>query len=70
MEGTLYHDPTREAGRFVREGQNVSADGTQGSREGVKMLNRYEDDRSGVGRRILRDDGQPVEFDRPLFVIE
>jgi len=70
MVGTFYRAPSPEAEPFVEEGQSVSAGETLCIIEAMKMLNQIEADRSGVVRRILLDNGQPVEFDQPLFVIE
>jgi len=70
MVGTFYRSPAPDAAPFVEEGQTVSAGDTLCIIEAMKMLNQIEADRSGVVRRILLDNGQPVEFDQPLFVIE
>ncbi len=70
MVGTFYRAPSPEAESFVEEGQSVSVGETLCIIEAMKMLNQIEADRSGVVRRILMDNGQPVEFDQPLFVIE
>ena len=70
MVGTFYRAPSPDASPFVEEGQNVNAGDTLCIIEAMKMLNQIEADRSGVVRSILLDNGQPVEFDQPLFIIE
>lgn len=70
MVGTFYRAPSPEANAFVEEGQSVTAGDTLCIIEAMKMLNQIEADRSGVVTRILLDNGQPVEFDQPLFVID
>ncbi|MEX0449101.1 acetyl-CoA carboxylase biotin carboxyl carrier protein [Spiribacter sp. 221] len=70
MVGTFYRAPSPDASPFVEEGQTVNAGDTLCIIEAMKMLNQIEADRSGVVRNILLENGQPVEFDQPLFVIE
>ncbi|MEX0387027.1 acetyl-CoA carboxylase biotin carboxyl carrier protein [Spiribacter onubensis] len=70
MVGTFYRAPSPDASPFVEEGQNVNAGDTLCIIEAMKMLNQIEADRSGVIRSILLENGQPVEFDQPLFIIE
>ena len=70
MVGTFYRAPSPEADPFVEEGQTVNAGDTLCIIEAMKMLNQIEADRSGVVRSILLENGAPVEFDQPLFVIE
>ena len=70
MVGTFYRAPSPESAPFVEEGQSVSAGETLCIIEAMKMLNQIEADRSGVVRSILLENGQPVEFDQPLFIIE
>ena len=70
MVGTFYRAPSPDASPFVEEGQSVNAGDTLCIIEAMKMLNQIEADRSGVIRSILLENGQPVEFDQPLFVIE
>lgn len=70
MVGTFYRAPSPEANAFVEEGQTVAAGDTLCIIEAMKMLNQIEADRSGVVTRVLIDNGQPVEFDQPLFVID
>ncbi len=70
MVGTFYRSPSPDAEPFVEEGQSVNVGDTLCIIEAMKMLNQIEADRSGVVRRVLLDNGAPVEFDQPLFVIE
>lgn len=70
MVGTFYRAPSPEANAFVEEGQTVTVGDTLCIIEAMKMLNQIEADRSGVVTRVLLENGQPVEFDQPLFVID
>ena len=70
MVGTFYRAPAPDAAPFVEEGQTVSAGDTLCIIEAMKMLNQIEADRSGVVSSVLLENGQPVEFDQPLFIIE
>jgi acetyl-CoA carboxylase biotin carboxyl carrier protein len=70
MVGTFYRSPSPGAKSFVELGQTVKQGQTLCIIEAMKMLNQIEADRSGVVAEILAENGQPVEFDQPLFVIE
>lgn len=70
MVGTFYRAPTPGATSFVEEGDQVSAGDTLCIIEAMKMLNEIEADKSGTIRAILKENGQPVEYGEPLFVIE
>ncbi|MDE2148283.1 MAG: acetyl-CoA carboxylase biotin carboxyl carrier protein [Gammaproteobacteria bacterium] len=70
MVGTFYRAPSPGAKSFVEVGQTVRQGQTLCIIEAMKMLNQIEADRAGVVAEILSDDGQPVEFDQPLFAIE
>ncbi|ANQ27574.1 acetyl-CoA carboxylase biotin carboxyl carrier protein [Vibrio natriegens] len=70
MVGTFYRSPSPDAKAFVEVGQTVSAGDTLCIVEAMKMMNQIEADKSGVVTAILVEDGQPVEFDQPLVVIE
>jgi acetyl-CoA carboxylase biotin carboxyl carrier protein len=70
MVGTFYGAPSPDAKPFVKVGQQVSAGETLCIVEAMKMMNQIEADKSGVVAAILVEDGQPVEFDQPLVVIE
>jgi acetyl-CoA carboxylase biotin carboxyl carrier protein len=69
MVGTFYASPNPEAAPFVKVGQAVKAGDTLGIIEAMKMFNQIEADVSGTVKAILVSNGQPVEFDEPLFVI-
>ncbi|MGC9421935.1 acetyl-CoA carboxylase biotin carboxyl carrier protein [Vibrio sp.] len=70
MVGTFYRSPSPEAKSFIEVGQSVSAGDPLCIVEAMKMMNQIEADKSGVVTEILVEDGQPVEFDQPLVVIE
>jgi acetyl-CoA carboxylase biotin carboxyl carrier protein len=70
MVGTFYRSPSPDAKSFVEVGQRVNAGDTLCIVEAMKMMNQIEADKSGVVTAILVEDGQPVEFDQPLVVIE
>lgn len=69
MVGTFYASPNPDAPPFVKLGQTVKAGETLGIIEAMKMFNPIEADVSGTITAILVENGQPVEFDEPLFVI-
>jgi len=69
MVGTFYRAPSPGATPFVEPGQKVKAGDTLCIVEAMKMLNQIEADKSGVIDAILVENGQPVEFDQPLFII-
>lgn len=70
MVGTFYRAPSPGAAEFVQVGQSVSAGETLCIIEAMKILNQIEADKSGVIKAIIAENGQPVEFDEPLFIIE
>ena len=69
MVGTFYASPSPDKPAFVSVGQAVKAGETLGIIEAMKMFNPIEADASGTVLAILCENGQPVEFDQPLFVI-
>lgn len=69
MVGTFYRSPSPESPAFVEVGQTVKAGDVLCIVEAMKMMNHIEADKSGVIQAILVDNGQPVEFDQPLFSI-
>ncbi len=69
MVGTFYRAPSPTAKPFVEEGQRVQAGETLCIIEAMKMLNQIEADRGGVITAVLVENGQPVEYDQPLFFI-
>ena len=70
MVGTFYRSPSPGANPFVTVGQSVNEGDTLCIIEAMKLLNEIEADKSGVIKTILVENGQPVEFGQPLFVIE
>jgi acetyl-CoA carboxylase biotin carboxyl carrier protein len=69
MVGTFYASPNPEAPPYVKVGQQVKAGEVLGIIEAMKMFNQIEADHSGTIAAVLAGNGQPVEFDEPLFVI-
>jgi len=69
MVGTFYASSTPGAAAFVKVGQQVKAGETLGIIEAMKMFNQIEADVGGTVQAILVENGQPVEFDQPMFVI-
>lgn len=70
MVGTFYRAPSPGASNFVEIGSTVKEGQTICIIEAMKLLNEIECDKSGVVKAILVENGQPVEFGQPLFVIE
>ena len=70
MVGTFYRAPSPGAPSFVEIGQAVSKGQTLCIIEAMKLLNEIESDVSGTIKTILVENGQPVEYGQPLFVIE
>lgn len=69
MVGTFYASANPDSPPFVKVGQNVKAGETIGIIEAMKMFNQIEADASGTIVAVLVENGQPVEFDEPMFVI-
>lgn len=69
MVGTYYASSSPEADPFVTKGQQISEGDTLCIIEAMKMFNQIEAEVSGTVVAILVENGQPVEFDEPLFVI-
>lgn len=69
MVGTFYASASPDKPAFVTVGQTVKAGDTLAIIEAMKMFNPIEADVSGTVQAILAENGQPVEFDQPLFVI-
>ncbi len=70
MVGTFYSASAPGQPTFVSVGQHVKEGETLCIIEAMKMMNRIEADKSGKILACLVENGQPVEFDQPLFVIE
>ena len=69
MVGTFYASPAPDSPSFVSKGKKVSAGDILCIIEAMKMMNQIEADKSGIISEIFVEDGQPVEFDQPLFSI-
>ena len=70
MVGSFYRAPAPGAQPFVEVGQHVKVGDTLCIIEAMKMLNQIESDKEGTVAAILVENGQPVEYGEPLFVIE
>ena len=70
MVGTFYRSPSPDAKPFVEEGDQVSAGDALCIIEAMKMMNRIEAPVGGVVRKILVENGAPVEFGQPLLTID
>ena len=70
MVGTFYRTPSPDAKAFVEVGKTVSVGDPLCIVEAMKMMNQIEADKAGVVKAILLENGQPVEFDEPLVIIE
>ena len=70
MVGTFYGAPSPDSDPYVSVGQSVSIGETLCIIEAMKIMNPIEADKTGTIKQILVEDGAPVEFDQPLFVIE
>jgi acetyl-CoA carboxylase biotin carboxyl carrier protein len=67
--GTLYRSPSPDAGSFVELGSRVKPGDTLCIIEAMKLMNEIESDTAGIIEQILVDNGKPVEFNQPIFVI-
>ena len=70
MVGTFYEAPSPGSAPFVELGKSVKEGDTLCIIEAMKMLNQIEADKSGVIKQMVAENGQPVEFGQPLFIIE
>ncbi len=69
MVGTFYTASTPEAEPFVKVGQKVKVGDTLCIVEAMKMFNQIESEYEGTVTKVLVENGQPIEFDEPLYVI-
>jgi acetyl-CoA carboxylase biotin carboxyl carrier protein len=69
MVGTFYRSPSPESKVFVEVGSTVAVGDTLCIIEAMKLLNEIESDQAGVIKAILVENGQPVEYGEPLFII-
>jgi acetyl-CoA carboxylase biotin carboxyl carrier protein len=70
MVGTFYRSPSPGSKPFVEVGQQVTAGDTLCIIEAMKILNQIESDKSGTVKQILVENGEPVEYNEPLFIID
>jgi acetyl-coA carboxylase, biotin carboxyl carrier protein len=70
MVGTFYRAPGPNAAAFVEVGQQVKVGDTLCIIEAMKLMNEIEAEKSGVVKEILVENGTPVEYGEPLFIIE
>jgi acetyl-CoA carboxylase biotin carboxyl carrier protein len=70
MVGTFYRAPNPESPDFVKIGDTVKVGQTLCIIEAMKLLNEIESEQAGVIKQILCENGQGVEFDQPLFIID
>lgn len=68
--GTFYEAPSPDSDPFVKVGDTVSKGDTICIVEAMKIMNEIEAEFGGTVQKILVDDGTPVEFDQPLFIIK
>ena len=69
MVGTFYRSPSPDAKAFVEVGQAVKEGETICIIEAMKLMNEIEADAAGVVKAILVENGQPVEYGQPLFIL-
>jgi acetyl-CoA carboxylase biotin carboxyl carrier protein len=69
MVGTFYRSPSPSSPAFVEVGKTVKAGDVLCIVEAMKMMNQIEADTSGTIEAVLVENGEPVEFDQPLFSI-
>jgi len=69
MVGTFYRSSAPGAKAFVEVGQSVAAGDTLCIIEAMKLLNEIEADQGGSIKAVLVENGQPVEYGQPLFII-
>ena len=70
MVGTFYRSSSPESSAFVEVGQSVKVGDTLCIIEAMKILNQIESDKAGTVVKVLVENGQPVEYNQPLFIIE
>lgn len=69
MVGTFYRASAPGAKPFVEVGQTVKSGQTLCIIEAMKLLNEIETDRDGIVKAVLAENGQPVEYGEPLFIL-
>lgn len=68
--GTFYTSPDPDSDPFVKVGDHIAKGETLCIVEAMKIMNEIEAEFSGTIQKVLVEDGQPVEFDQPLFIIK
>lgn len=68
--GTFYRAPSPDADAFVQVGQHVKAGDTLCIVEAMKLMNEIESDVTGTVIKILVENGQPVEYNQPIFLVK
>lgn len=68
--GTFYRSPAPDASPFVQVGSTIEAGSVLCIVEAMKLMNEIESDVAGKIVRILAENGQPIEYDQPLFLVE
>jgi len=68
--GTFYEAPSPDSDPFVKVGDTIQKGETLCIVEAMKIMNEIEAEFSGTIQKILVEDGQPVEYDQPLFIIK
>ncbi|HVC10634.1 MAG TPA: acetyl-CoA carboxylase biotin carboxyl carrier protein [Burkholderiales bacterium] len=69
MVGTFYRSPSPDAKAFAEVGQTIKEGQTLCIIEAMKLMNEIESDASGIVKAVLVENGQPVEYGQPLFLI-
>ena len=70
MVGTFYGSPSPDAAIYVKVGQQIKKGDALCIIEAMKIMNKIDAEKSGTVLKILVKDGDPVQFDQPLFIIE
>ncbi|BBP46669.1 acetyl-CoA carboxylase biotin carboxyl carrier protein subunit [Thiosulfatimonas sediminis] len=70
MVGTFYTAPAPDAAPFVKVGDKVKEGDTLCIIEAMKIMNPIESDKTGTIKHIMGVNGEPVEYDQPLYIIE
>ena len=69
MPGTFYKSPSPDDASFVNEGDSVNKGDTLCIIEAMKIMNEIEAEENGIIQKILVENGHPIEFNQPLFLI-
>ncbi|QIW09739.1 acetyl-CoA carboxylase biotin carboxyl carrier protein [Francisella sp. LA112445] len=70
MVGTFYSAPSPDAAPYVKEGQEVKKGDVLCIIEAMKIMNKIEAEKAGKIVKVLAKDGDAIQFDQPLFIIE